>query len=88
MLRSRYYEVQIDFGKLLYKRLPGVVWRISRHRVIKTSMVSGPNELSAMRYVADHTAVPVPKVYNIYQNGRGEFCIIMEFIEGIQLERI
>ncbi|KIJ64526.1 hypothetical protein HYDPIDRAFT_111855 [Hydnomerulius pinastri MD-312] len=65
------------------------IFRISRRRVIKTGWFVRTTEAATMRYVARHTSIPVPKVYDAWTlpDGRGG-AISMEWIEGAEtLER-
>ncbi|KAJ5799108.1 uncharacterized protein N7518_001176 [Penicillium psychrosexuale] len=58
-------------------------------RVSPGRMIKGPcymPELEALRYVAEHTSIPVPKVFNThYYDDR--LYIEMEYIRGMSLEK-
>lgn len=43
-------------------------------------------ELEALRYVAEHTLIPVPKVFNTHYHD-DRLYIEMEFIRGMSLEK-
>ncbi|CAP80413.1 Pc12g07860 [Penicillium rubens Wisconsin 54-1255] len=51
-------------------------------------MIKGPcatPELAALKYVAEHTSIPVPKVFNTHYHD-GDLYIEMEIIRGMNLE--
>jgi aminoglycoside phosphotransferase (APT) family kinase protein len=70
-------------GKKLFGTLGPFSVRVSRGRVIK-----GPckaTEIEALKYVAEHTSIPVPKVISTYVD-LGRHYIEMEYIHGMNLE--
>lgn len=59
-------------------------------RVSKTRIIKGPcksTELEGLKYVAQHTSIPVPKVYRTHDFD-GRLFIEMEYIQGPTLEAI
>ncbi|KAJ5173382.1 hypothetical protein N7492_005975 [Penicillium capsulatum] len=51
-------------------------------------MIKGPGprwELAALKFVAQHTSIPVPKVFNSYHHG-GFLYIEKEVVRGVSLE--
>ncbi|KKF96823.1 Acyl-protein thioesterase 2 [Ceratocystis platani] len=45
-------------------------------------------EANAMKLVRQHTSIPVPEVYNVYRDAdSGHMCIVMEYIDGEQLDK-
>jgi tRNA A-37 threonylcarbamoyl transferase component Bud32 len=69
------------------KKLFGVVGpcgvRVSPNRMIKGPCATP--ELAALKYVAEHTSIPVPKVFNTHYHD-GDLYIEMEIIRGMNLE--
>jgi hypothetical protein len=58
----------------------------------KTVVKSGENtrfaEGNTMKFVRQHTSIPVPEVYNIYKDeNSGSVRTVMEYINGTQLEK-
>ncbi|TQV93179.1 Protein kinase-like domain [Cordyceps javanica] len=53
---------------------------------VKSTSFSSLAEASAMRFVAEHTPIPVPKVYSAFEHN-GRVYIVMERIEGVMLAR-
>ncbi|KAM3426680.1 hypothetical protein MY4824_009863 [Beauveria thailandica] len=62
----------------------GPVRFLSRRLCIKTGPFTSLAEASAMRFVAKHTAIPVPKVYSAFEH-KGKVYIVMERIDGVDL---
>ncbi|CAG8282562.1 unnamed protein product [Penicillium salamii] len=57
-------------------------------RVSPSRMVKGPcatPELAALKYVAEHTSIPVPKVFNVHYYDN-DIYIEMEYVRGMSLE--
>lgn len=69
----------------LFKSIPSCI-QISRHKVVKT----GPNihlaEARTMRFIAQNTSLPVPKVWCAFVH-KGRTYIVMERIRGQELPR-
>ncbi|OAA41156.1 Protein kinase-like domain protein [Beauveria brongniartii RCEF 3172] len=62
----------------------GPVRFLSRKLCIKTGPFTSLAEASAMRFVAEHTAISVPKVYSAFEH-KGKVYIVMERIDGVDL---
>ncbi|CAG8224694.1 unnamed protein product [Penicillium salamii] len=57
-------------------------------RVSPSRMIKGPcpkSELEAMNYVAEHTSIPVPKIFNTHYYDDGLY-IEMEYVRGMSLQ--
>lgn len=57
-------------------------------RVSPSRMIKGPcamPELAALKYVAEHTSIPVPKVFNVHYYDDNIY-IEMEYVRGMSLE--
>lgn len=78
-------RLRLWLGKRLYRQLNFRVVRVSRHRVIKGPC--DPPEIEAMRYIAEHTAIPLPKVYATHITRDQCIYIEMEYIQGEVLNR-
>jgi hypothetical protein len=76
-------QVRLLIGKKFFGTLGPTVVRIGRGRVIKGPCQSA--ELEALKYVAEYTSIPVPKVHTTYAHF-GKIYIEMDYIEGIDLE--
>lgn len=64
------------------------VFRLTERTVLKC----GPpepifSEAANLRFVARHTSVPVPQVYDVWQESSGKAYLVMEFIPGQELRR-
>ncbi|OTA68434.1 kinase-like protein [Hypoxylon sp. EC38] len=63
------------------------VYKLDSKTVVKSSKITRLAEAETMRFVRKHTSIPVPEVYNAYKDEEsGHTRIIMEFIEGVELE--
>ena len=69
-------------GKMIFGSDEPKVVRVSRHRLVKGPCC--PPELEAMRYVAENTSIPVPKIHSTHILDFF-FYIEMEFVEGTDL---
>ncbi|KAL2755810.1 hypothetical protein ACRALDRAFT_2034813 [Sodiomyces alcalophilus JCM 7366] len=67
----------------LFKRAGPVVFLSSRV-CIKSTAFTSLAEASAMRFVAENTSIPVPKVYSAFEH-QGRVYIVMERIDGVCL---
>lgn len=67
----------------LFPRAGPVIF-LPRKLCVKSTPFTSLAEASAMRFVAEHTAVPVPKVYSAFDH-KGKVYIVMERIEGVEL---
>lgn len=74
--------VRLWVGKKLYGWREAKVTRVSRHRLIKGPCQSP--ELEAMRYVAEHTSIPLPRTHAIHIHD-DLLYIEMEYVEGTDL---
>lgn len=79
---SHFLSLRLAIGKRLFGVVGRSGSRISPHRIVK-----GPcevAELAALKYVAKHTSIPVPKVLNVYQwNG---LYLELGYIPGMDLQ--
>lgn len=71
-------------NRLTFTSQPGRVLSISPKCCIKSTPFTRLAEASAMLFVAQHTSVPVPKVYSAFERD-GRAYIVMERIEGENL---
>jgi aminoglycoside phosphotransferase (APT) family kinase protein len=63
------------------------VFKIDATTAVKTGDCVRLAEANSMKFVREHTTIPVPKVYNVYKDqDTGHVRIVMEFIEGNRLE--
>ena len=63
-------------------------YRLNETTVIKTGEAVRMAEAAAMRIVAEHTSIPVPKVLDAYmQDGDDTGVLIMEYVTGETLDR-
>ncbi|KAF1358477.1 kinase-like protein [Lizonia empirigonia] len=76
-------QIHTLVAKNLFGSLGPNVVRVGRHRVVK-----GPcqlAELEALRFVAQSTSIPVPKIRRTYTY-HGKLFIVLEYIKGMDLE--
>jgi tRNA A-37 threonylcarbamoyl transferase component Bud32 len=76
-------EARLWWGKKRFGSLGPSVVRVSKDRVIKGPCESA--ELEALKYVAQYTSIPVPKVHRTYHVD-GRLYIEMEYLEGETLQ--
>lgn len=63
------------------------VYKLDPKTVVKSSKGTRFDEAETMRFVCNHTSISVPEVYNAYKDEEsGHTRIIMEFVEGVELE--
>ncbi|KAI1273332.1 kinase-like protein [Xylaria sp. FL0933] len=63
------------------------VYKVDSRTIVKSSKRIRLSEAEAMKFVRDNTSIPVPEVYNAYRDEEsGHTRIVMEFIEGVELE--
>ncbi|GAW24519.1 hypothetical protein ANO14919_141060 [Xylariales sp. No.14919] len=63
------------------------VYKIDSRTVVKSSSGVRLAEAETMKFVRNNTSIPVPEVYNAYKDDEsGHTRIIMEFIDGVELE--
>jgi hypothetical protein len=63
------------------------VYKIDNSTIAKFGDYVRFTEAEAMRFVRQHTDVPVPEVFDAYRDeATGHVCIVMEFVEGDKLE--
>ncbi|RWA09036.1 hypothetical protein EKO27_g6079 [Xylaria grammica] len=62
------------------------VVRVGEHFIAKYGKKVRSIEGENMLFVQQHTTIPVPQVYAIYQFGEGNTMIIMEFVKGATLQ--
>ena len=78
-----YKLFSIQWFSRLFERAGPVVFLSSRVCVKATGLTSLA-EASAMRFVAENTTIPVPKVYSAFEH-KGVVYIVMERIDGLYL---
>ncbi|KAJ4319273.1 hypothetical protein N0V84_006464 [Fusarium piperis] len=55
--------------------------------IVKTSENTRVAEAETMKFVRQHTSIPVPKVYNVYKDEESGFVrIVMEYVHGKRLD--
>ncbi|KAJ8106677.1 hypothetical protein OPT61_g9380 [Boeremia exigua] len=64
----------------------GLCAPISKHRIVKTGHRTHLTEAATMRYLAENTTIPVPKVYCSFLN-KNRAYIVMERIQGEELPK-
>lgn len=79
------FPVRLWIGRKLFGTLGRSGVRISAGRIIKGSCET--TELVALKYITEHTSVPLPKVLKVHRyNNR--LYIEMEYIRGIDLQAV
>lgn len=65
------------------------VYRLNASTIAKTGDGVNMSEAATLRYVRQHTSIPVPEVFESYVHPEtGYPCIIMEYIEGKTLDEV
>lgn len=80
---SGLFSLRLWIGKKLFGAVGPHGVRVSPNRMIKGPCASP--ELAALKYVAEHTSIPVPKVFNTHYYD-DHLYIEMEYIRGMSLE--
>src|SRR5271155_5096494 len=80
---SLFLKARLWSGKKRFGSFGPSVVRVSKARIIKGPCESV--ELEALKYVAQHTSIPVPKVHGTYHVG-GRLYIEMEYVQGETLQ--
>ncbi|KAJ6019003.1 hypothetical protein N7522_001070 [Penicillium canescens] len=76
-------SLRLCIGKKLFGAVGPHGVRVSPNRMIKGPCASP--ELAALKYVAEHTSIPVPKVFNAHYYDN-HLYIEMEYVRGMSLE--
>jgi tRNA A-37 threonylcarbamoyl transferase component Bud32 len=75
----------LAIGRRRYVHPRGRVSRLDRRTIYKLSYV---DEALTLRYVAQNTSIPVPEVYDFWEVEHGNTVILMEYIDGVQLDSV
>ncbi|KAH0829649.1 hypothetical protein FOPE_10685 [Fonsecaea pedrosoi] len=84
-LISLIVRARLWLGKKRFGFLGPTVIRVSKNRIIKGPCEVG--ELEGLEYVAQHTSIPVPKVYQTYRIDE-KLYIEMEYVHGDTLQAV
>ncbi|KAJ6626672.1 kinase-like domain-containing protein, partial [Mycena sp. CBHHK59/15] len=71
----------------VYRR-HGPITRISRTRVIKTASHTMLTEALTLDYIAANTTIPVPRIHQLFKDSRGHLHLLMDYVEGTELEAV
>ncbi|EDN04790.1 phosphotransferase enzyme family protein [Histoplasma capsulatum] len=83
------FTPKAGYGQYLAHSFIGVpqVTRLDEHRVLKESR-HDRREIDTMRFIADNTSIPVPKIYNTrFDEEKHISYIVMEYIDGEPLNK-
>ncbi|KAJ7449233.1 kinase-like domain-containing protein [Mycena latifolia] len=83
--QSLCFKAQVAYGRRAYQSR-GPVTRISRTRAIKTTSRTLLTEAHTLDYIAANTTIPVPRVHRVFKDSRGHPNIVMEYVDGTELE--
>ncbi|KAF8963671.1 hypothetical protein BDZ97DRAFT_1919669 [Flammula alnicola] len=73
------------YGKRHYPNYESrYISRLTDRLVLKTSYVDYA-EANNLCFIRDNTSIPVPRVYDVWDNGAGAVSILMEWIDAIPL---
>jgi aminoglycoside phosphotransferase (APT) family kinase protein len=84
------FAIRVWLGRKLFGTVGNSFSYMSGVKVSPSRMIKGPcheSEVEALRYVAAHTSIPVPKVYKTHQY-RGHMYMELEFIQGTDLSEV
>ncbi|KAK3315651.1 kinase-like domain-containing protein [Apodospora peruviana] len=77
-------RLRIWTGQFVYHRKAGggmgKIVRIPFGKVVKFNTTR--NELDAIEYVRIHTTIPVPELYEVYEQPNGSITLVMEWLPG------
>lgn len=77
-------RLRLWLGNRLFRSLGSKTTRVSWRRVIKGPC--DPPEIEAMQYVAEHTTVPVPRIFAVHTEKNRFIYIEMAYVPGDTLE--
>lgn len=87
-IRRLLFPFLLRRARRLYPRIQHHVRRLTKFTVAKTAPVYGLFvEAEAMRFVAEHTSIPVPKIYDVWASDDKFGYLVMEYIEGDRLDK-
>ncbi|WEW60286.1 hypothetical protein PRK78_005771 [Emydomyces testavorans] len=82
------YTPQEGYGQVI-RNYCRTVTRLDEHRILKRTAIRQAKEVDAMKFVADHTSIPVPKVYaSRHVDGTECLEIVMEYMPGRPLDEV
>ncbi|KAJ7163751.1 kinase-like domain-containing protein [Mycena filopes] len=79
-------KAQMAYGRWKYPRKHWSITRISPTRLVKVSETL--TEALNLQYIAANTTIPVPRVHQTIRNRSGGMYIIMDAVEGTNLEAV
>ncbi|KAF8148198.1 kinase-like domain-containing protein [Crassisporium funariophilum] len=81
-----FFKSRILIGETIFrKNHKSNTWRIGLRTLAKIGRHVDFFEAETMRYVAEHTTIPVPKVHDFW-SCKGVKYITMDFVEGVALD--
>ncbi|KAJ7227321.1 kinase-like domain-containing protein [Mycena pura] len=87
LLESLSFKAQIAYGRRTYGKRASIT-RISRTQVVKTTSHTKLTEALTLDYIAANTTIPVPRVHRIFEDSRGYLNLVMDYVEGMELEQV
>ena len=76
-----------DLAKAVRLKRFSPVYKIDPKTIVKTGDIVRMAEAETMKFVRANTLIPVPEIYNAYQDeSTGYVVILMEFVEGESLD--
>jgi Phosphotransferase enzyme family len=91
-LKQAALELRLALSRKLYARINGPAFRVDNRRLLKRHSHVTLTEALTMDFVARHTSVPVPKVYDLFSGrlhgSKDVLHLVMEYVPGVELERL
>ncbi|KAJ6516740.1 kinase-like domain-containing protein [Mycena vitilis] len=87
LLGSILHKAQLEYARRVYQS-HGPVKRISRSRAVKTTPQTLLTEALALEFIAANTTIPVPRVHKLFRDRRGYLNLVMDYVEGRELEGV
>lgn len=77
------YDCEVVF-ELEYENTTLV--KYDTNKLVKFGTRPSLREAETMKFVRDHTSIPVPRVYDAYTDDEGDGYIIMDYVDGVRLD--
>ncbi|KAJ7487210.1 kinase-like domain-containing protein [Mycena galericulata] len=87
LVESLFFKARVAYASRIYC-YSGPVLRISRNRVVKAASQTLLTEALTLDYIAANTTIPVPRVHQLFKDRRGYLNIVMDYVEGKELESV
>ncbi|KAJ7204636.1 kinase-like domain-containing protein [Mycena haematopus] len=80
-------KARLTWGRWTYWRRESIM-RVSRTLIIKSTRHTKLTEALNLDYVAANTTIPVPRVHEVFKDRRGRLYLLMDYMDGTELEKV